>query len=523
MASAANDIAYWKSEYDKAQQAGKAKTSLDWISKQAQSSYNQLDPATATAMKGMNAQQAYDYSKSQAPATSASASTNEPFTMETFANMLSSMAQPQVGTDFSKLQFTGDATTQKNMLEMMQELYATELPYQHATVKDQMANQLASQEQMGYDTSGNMTLNMSKLMGVDNFGNATLDGSIAKDKSSQDWTKIFGQDASGNQTLDAQTSWAKLLGYDSKGNQTLDARTATDDSARKWAETYGVDANGNITVSGVKANASTTTANASMLKANTDAWYKEQQASQGWANVDIRQQVANNNLSVDLQGLSIKQATLNETIANNAAKISNTTTRQGFLDQTASIKTLMNSSAAEMKRAQAVMKDYDQSTAQGQKAFEDFQKAQMEYNTAYASIDTLAQAGIVAGAAKAKSAVTTYKPTASATSSAKAGNDLSGAVSPGFNKAATDMAKTMKLTQTSGVRSAAKNKEVGGSKTSDHLTGRAADYAGTPKQMEAFAQWAAKSGKYTKVIYGGRNLITGNKDLNHDDHVHLSW
>lgn len=93
----------------------------------------------------------------------------------------------------------------------------------------------------------------------------------------------------------------------------------------------------------------------------------------------------------------------------------------------------------------------------------------------------------------------------------------------GFNSAAEDTAKQMGLTKTSGYRTLADNKRVGGSKTSDHLTGDASDYAGTPKQMEAYAQWAASSGLFSKVIYGGRDLISGRKDTEHGDHVHLSW
>lgn len=81
----------------------------------------------------------------------------------------------------------------------------------------------------------------------------------------------------------------------------------------------------------------------------------------------------------------------------------------------------------------------------------------------------------------------------------------------------------MGLTKTSGYRTPEKNKEVGGSKTSSHLTGNASDYAGTPKQMEAYAQWAAKSGLFKSVIYGGRDLISGRTDTNHGDHVHVGW
>lgn len=101
----------------------------------------------------------------------------------------------------------------------------------------------------------------------------------------------------------------------------------------------------------------------------------------------------------------------------------------------------------------------------------------------------------------------------------------SGAVktSKGYNSAAAGEAEKLGLTKTSGYRSEADNKRVGGSKTSDHLTGNATDYAGSAKQMLAYAQWAAKSGLFTKVIYGGKDWISGRKDTEHDDHVHVSW
>jgi hypothetical protein len=93
----------------------------------------------------------------------------------------------------------------------------------------------------------------------------------------------------------------------------------------------------------------------------------------------------------------------------------------------------------------------------------------------------------------------------------------------GYNSAAEDEAKKLGLTKTSGYRSEADNKRVGGTKTSDHLTGNATDYAGSAKEMLAYAQWAAKSGLFTKVIYGGRDWISGRVDKEHDDHVHVSW
>lgn len=64
---------------------------------------------------------------------------------------------------------------------------------------------------------------------------------------------------------------------------------------------------------------------------------------------------------------------------------------------------------------------------------------------------------------------------------------------------------------------------MGGHPKSDHLTGNASDFAGSPAKMQAYAEWAAKSGLFKHVIYGGKDWITGRKDDDHDDHVHLGW
>ncbi len=55
---AANQIVYLKQLYDQAAAAGKPKSSLTSIANKAQEQYGQLDPTTATQLKGMNAQQA---------------------------------------------------------------------------------------------------------------------------------------------------------------------------------------------------------------------------------------------------------------------------------------------------------------------------------------------------------------------------------------------------------------------------------------------------------------------------------
>lgn len=93
----------------------------------------------------------------------------------------------------------------------------------------------------------------------------------------------------------------------------------------------------------------------------------------------------------------------------------------------------------------------------------------------------------------------------------------------GSHSAAEANAKVLGLTKTSGYRTPEENKRVGGYEKSDHLTGNASDFAGSPEKMAAYAKWAAESGMFKNVIYGGRDLITGRKDNNHGDHVHVSW
>ena len=95
--------------------------------------------------------------------------------------------------------------------------------------------------------------------------------------------------------------------------------------------------------------------------------------------------------------------------------------------------------------------------------------------------------------------------------------------SKGSHSTAESQASALGLRKTSGYRSPEENKRVGGHKNSDHLKGNASDFAGSPAKMKAYAEWAAQSGLFKHVIYGGRDLITGRKDNAHDDHVHVSW
>lgn len=65
--------------------------------------------------------------------------------------------------------------------------------------------------------------------------------------------------------------------------------------------------------------------------------------------------------------------------------------------------------------------------------------------------------------------------------------------------------------------------KVGGTDHDDHTSGTASDFAGSVEKMDAYAKWAAASGKFTKVIWQGKNLMTGTAIPGHYDHVHVSW
>lgn len=82
------------------------------------------------------------------------------------------------------------------------------------------------------------------------------------------------------------------------------------------------------------------------------------------------------------------------------------------------------------------------------------------------------------------------------------------------SKEALSIAQQWGLILTSGYRSPSKNASIGGSKTSFHQQGLAYDFAGTPSQMQKFAEWAKTSGLFSEVIYN-------NSD--HKDHVHVGW
>lgn len=96
-------------------------------------------------------------------------------------------------------------------------------------------------------------------------------------------------------------------------------------------------------------------------------------------------------------------------------------------------------------------------------------------------------------------------------------------ISRGSNSVAESQAEQFGLTKTSGYRSPEESIKVGGHAKDDHTSGTASDFAGTPEKMDAFAKWAVESGQFTKVIWKGRDLISGAKIPGHEDHVHVSW
>lgn len=93
----------------------------------------------------------------------------------------------------------------------------------------------------------------------------------------------------------------------------------------------------------------------------------------------------------------------------------------------------------------------------------------------------------------------------------------------GTNSVAESTAKQYGLTKTSGLRTDEDVQKGIGYSGDDHHKGTAADFSGSPKDMEAFAKDAAASGDYKKVIWKGRDLISGVKVPGHEDHVHISW
>lgn len=74
------------------------------------------------------------------------------------------------------------------------------------------------------------------------------------------------------------------------------------------------------------------------------------------------------------------------------------------------------------------------------------------------------------------------------------------------------IAKTFGVKVNSGYRSPAHNAAVGGAKDSDHLTGDAVDFTGTPAQMETLHAWAVQQGfPYVEPMDQAKN------------HVHISF
>lgn len=93
---------------------------------------------------------------------------------------------------------------------------------------------------------------------------------------------------------------------------------------------------------------------------------------------------------------------------------------------------------------------------------------------------------------------------------------------------AQEIGKRFGLRLASTYRSPAKNRAVGGSKTSAHMTrGGATDFAGSPAAMRRLAEWAIDSGQFREVFFDpvGQwdNGVFNEQGIGgHDDHVHLT-
>lgn len=79
------------------------------------------------------------------------------------------------------------------------------------------------------------------------------------------------------------------------------------------------------------------------------------------------------------------------------------------------------------------------------------------------------------------------------------------------------------MTKTSGLRTDEDVAKGIGYSGDDHHKGIAEDFAGPKDKMDEFAKWAASSGMFTKVIWQGKDLISGVPIDGHFDHVHVSW
>jgi peptidoglycan hydrolase-like protein with peptidoglycan-binding domain len=84
-------------------------------------------------------------------------------------------------------------------------------------------------------------------------------------------------------------------------------------------------------------------------------------------------------------------------------------------------------------------------------------------------------------------------------------------------KKCIEQARKLNLTLTSGYRSPADDKRVGGTGHGDHTKGIALDFAGSVKNMDSFAKWC----KANQKALGLRVVLWQVAD--HYDHVHIAW
>lgn len=106
---------------------------------------------------------------------------------------------------------------------------------------------------------------------------------------------------------------------------------------------------------------------------------------------------------------------------------------------------------------------------------------------------------------------------------ASSSSSSSSSIGLGSHPIAESKAAQLGLIKTSGYRSAQESVESGGTANDDHTKGLAEDFSGSTSAMNEFATWAKGSGLFTKVIWQGRDLISGISIAGHYDHVHVSW
>ena len=117
---AINDVTYLKQQYDAAQQAGK-KDSAAYLAKQAQGIYKGLDPALASQLQGMNAQQASSfYAGAKNGGTANTTSTGAPIPVNAVSEESSPSQLEQMWAEYNKILQQQAQASQAGLLQQQQ-------------------------------------------------------------------------------------------------------------------------------------------------------------------------------------------------------------------------------------------------------------------------------------------------------------------------------------------------------------------------------------------------------------------